>query len=213
MEEKEKHFKTCFDVYDESTMELRSGSNGFMFDCEFKPENVAFEDGLLCLKIDKDSNGYTGGEWRTRDFFGYGYYQVCMKAIKNPGVVTSYFTYTGPSDDNPWDEIDIEFLGKDTTKVQFNYFTDGVGNHEYLHHLNFDASDDFHVYGFEWKKDSITWYVDGEAVYTVTENIPKTAGKIMMNVWPGIGVDDWLDAYDGKGPLYGYYKWISYEAR
>ena len=35
--------------------------------------------------------------------------------------------YTGPSEGKPWDEIDIEFLGKDTTKVQFNYFTHGRG--------------------------------------------------------------------------------------
>ena len=54
-------------------------------------------------------------------------------------------------------------------------------------------------------------YVDGKAVHTVTENLPSTPGKIMMNVWPGIGVDDWLDPYDGKTPLYGYYGWISYD--
>ena len=33
----------------------------------------------------------------------------------------------------------------------------------------------------------------------------------MMNAWPGIGVDDWLDSYDGKIPLYGHYDWISYD--
>ena len=33
----------------------------------------------------------------------------------------------------------------------------------------------------------------------------------MMNVWPGIGVDDWLDPYDGKTPLYGHYDWIRYD--
>ena len=212
MEDK-KQFKTRFETYNEKTMELRRGSNGHMFDCRFEPENVLFQDGILSLKIDQDASGaYTGGEWRTRDFFGYGYYQVCMKAIKNPGLVTSFFTYTGPSDSNPWDEIDIEFLGKDTTKVQFNYFTDGVGEHEFLYDLGFDASEDFHTYGFDWQKDYITWYVDGKAVYTAIDNIPVTPGKIMVNVWPGIGVDDWLGAYDGKTPLHGHYKWISYNS-
>ena len=47
--------------------------------------------------------------------------------------------YTGPSDDDPWDEIDFEFLGYDTTKVQLNYYTDGVGGHEYMLDLGFDA--------------------------------------------------------------------------
>ena len=75
----------------------------------------------------------------------------------------------------------------------------------HLHNLGFDASQGFHTYGFDWQADHITWYVDGKAVHTVTENLPSTPGKIMMNVWPGIGVDDWLDPYDGKTPLYGYY--------
>nr|WP_278487422.1 glycoside hydrolase family 16 protein [Streptococcus equinus] len=192
-------------------MELRTGANGDMFDCTWQPDNVSFTDDGLTLKIDKDQDGYTGGEWRTRECFHYGRYQVRMKAIKNTGVVTSFFTYTGPTDGTKWDEIDIEFLGKDTTKVQFNYFTDGVGNHEYLYDLGFDASEDWHTYGFEWQADHITWYVDGKAVHTVTENLPVTPGKIMMNVWPGIGVDDWLDPYDGKTPLYGHYDWIHYD--
>ena len=57
-------------------------------------------------------------------------------------------------------------LGKDTTKVQFNYYTNGVGNHEYMYDLGFDASEGYHTYGFDWQKDSITWYVDGKAVYS-----------------------------------------------
>lgn len=100
--------------------------------------------------------GYTGGEWRSKEHFGYGLFQVNMKPIKNPGVVSSFFTYTGPSDDAKWDEIDIEFSGKDTTKVQFNYYTNGQGNHEYLDHLEFDASQGLHTYGFEWQADHIT---------------------------------------------------------
>ena len=152
----------------------------------------------------------TAAEYRTNDFYGYGLYEVSMKAIKNPGVVSSFFTYTGPSDDNPWDEIDIEFLGKDTTQVQFNYYTNGQGGHEYLYDLGFDASEEFHEYGFEWKEDSITWYVDGEPVYTATENLPVTESKIMMNAWNGKGVDGWLDKYDGTTPLTAEYKWARF---
>lgn len=46
--------------------------------------------------------------------------------------------------------IDIEILGKDTTKVQLNYYTDGVGKHEYMYDLGFDSSEAFHTYGFDW---------------------------------------------------------------
>lgn len=190
-------------------------SNGSMFNCTWRKSNGSISDGSMKLTIDKDlldKPPYSGAEFRSRDFYGYGMYEVVMKPIKNDGVVSSFFTYTGPSDNNPWDEIDIEFLGKDTTKVQFNYFTDGKGNHEFLYDLGFDASEEFHTYGFDWQADSITWYVDGEAVYTATENIPSTPGKIMMNVWPGTGVDGWLNAFDGTVPLTAEYKSVDFTA-
>ena len=188
-------------------------TNGSMFNCTWRKRNGCIFDGSMKLTIDKDMLDlppYSGAEFRSRDFYGYGMYEVVMKPIKNDGVVSSFFTYTGPSDNNPWDEIDIEFLGKDTSKVQFNYFTDGKGNHEYLYDLGFDASEDFHTYGFDWKSDSVTWYVDGEAVYTATENIPSTPSKIMMNVWPGTGVDGWLNAFDGTVPLTAEYRSVNF---
>lgn len=200
--------------YDPATMELRDGSNGDMFDCVWDPRNVGFSQGEMTLKI--DGNGYsgfryTGGELRTQSYFGYGLFTVSMKPIKNPGVVTSFFTYTGPTDGTDWDEIDIEFLGYDTTKVQFNYFTKGQGHHEFLYDLGFDASEEFHTYGFRWSQDFIAWYVDGKEVYRATELLPKIPGKIMMNAWPGIGVDDWLHPYNGQTPLTGHYQWVRFE--
>ena len=167
-------------------------TNGSCFDCFWYKRNTQLKDGALWLTIDKDWSGnynYSGAEYRTVDFYGYGYYETSMQAIKNDGVVSSFFTYTGPSDNNPWDEIDIEILGKDTTKVQLNYYTNGVGKHEVMYDLGFDASEAYHTYGFDWQPDHITWYIDGRAVYTATANIPSTPGKIMMNTWPGTGVD------------------------
>lgn len=190
-------------------------TNGNPFDCGWTKNNTSFDNGVLNLTIDKDSSGqynYTGAEYRSLEHYHYGYYETSMKAIKNDGVVSSFFTYTGPSENNPWDEIDVEVLGKDTTKVQLNYYTNGVGNHEYMYDLGFDASEGYHTYGFDWQKDSITWYVDGKAVYTATSNIPSTAGKIMMNVWPGIGVNDWLKPFDGKTPLTASYEWVTYQS-
>jgi len=194
-------------------------TNGKPFDCWWYKRNAVIGGGALELSVDQkwtnDSNPdwnpqYSGGEFRTNNFYHYGYYETSMQAIKNDGVVSSFFTYTGPSDNNPWDEIDIEILGKDTTKVQLNYYTDGVGKHEYMYDLGFDSSEAFHTYGFDWQPDHITWYVDGKAVYTAYQNIPKTPGKIMMNAWPGRTVDDWLKAFNGRTPLKAHYQWVTY---
>ena len=76
--------------------------------------------------------------------------------------------------------------------------------------LGFDASQDFHRYGFDWQPGKITWYVDGKEVWSMQGDGPVTPSKIMMNAWPGLTVDDWLKAYPGTTPLTAYYKWVTY---
>ena len=207
-------FESGFDYYETNKFEKSNGwSNGGMFDCTWSGDNVSFNGGKMNLQITGNSwSGYKAAEYRTNQAFGFGMYDVSMKPVKNDGVVSSFFTYTGPSDGTVWDEIDIEFLGKDTTKVQFNYYTSGQGNHEYVYNLGFDASQGFHQYGFYWDRGSITWYVDQKPVYTATNNIPQTPGRIMMNLWNGTGVDDWLKHYNGVAPLTAQYDWVSYTA-
>jgi len=207
-----KHETMDFNYHDSSRFDMANWSNGDMFNCKFTPNNNRFENGKLKITIDGGWSGFNCGEYRTKKYYGYGMFQVNMKPIKNPGVVSSFFTYTGPSDGTKWDEIDIEFLGYDTTKVQFNYYTSGVGHHEHVHYLGFDASQGFHTYGFFWDRNHITWYVDGREVYTAYDNIPTTPGKIMMNAWNGIGVDDWLRTFNGRTNISAYYDWISYDA-
>jgi endo-1,3-1,4-beta-glycanase ExoK len=55
--------------------------------------------------------------------------------------------------------------------------------------------------------------VDGNLV--LTENgsrgpLPSTASKIMMNLWPGIGVDGWLGPFNGNVPLVAQYDWVRF---
>lgn len=210
------HFADGFDYANTGAWSKADGwTNGGMFNCTWRAGNVNFSGGVMNLTINRDTQGgskpYSGGEYRTNSTFGYGLYQVRMKPCKNTGIVSSFFTYTGPSDGTQWDEIDIEFLGKDTTKVQFNYFTNGAGNHEYVYNLGFDASASYHTYAFNWQQNYIAWLVDGREVYRAYNNIPRTPGKIMMNIWPGTGVDSWLGSFNGKTPLTAYYDWVSYD--
>lgn len=183
-----------------------------LFGCRWSYDNVWVDnDGKLRLEIREPEEGdYTGGEFRTQGRYGYGYYSVSMKPLKADGVISSFFTYTS---DPRWDEIDIEFLGDDTTKVQFNYYTDGVGGHEFVYHLGYDASEEFHTYGFEWLEDSIVWYVDGKPVHKATVEIPVYEQQIMMNLWniAETGPDDWAGVY--KGDLgTAYYEWVGFDA-
>ena len=186
--------------------------NGFPFNCYWTDDCTVVENGVMNMTVQKQGDRYLGAEHRSYAHFSYGYYSVSMKAAKCSGVVSSFFTYTN----TPWwDEIDIEFLGNDTTAIQFNYYTKGEGGHEFLYYLGFDGSEDFHEYGFDWQPDSITWYVDGKAVYRATENIPTADMQIMMNVWNGEGekFEEWCGALDEFAlPATAQYKWVGYKA-
>lgn len=187
--------------------------NGSVFNVEWETNNVIYEDGVAKMRITEAENAsypYYGAELRTSKWYHYGFYSVSMKPSKDTGTASTFFTYTGPYGEydeegnlHPWDEIDIEFLGKDTTEVQFNYYVNGKGGHEYMYDLGFDASEEFHTYGFLWEEDAITWYVDGEPVYQVTEEdakdgLPSTPGRIMMNHWCGSkDAEGWMGKYNG----------------
>ena len=187
-------------------------SNGDMFNCTWRKSSASVKDGVMSMSVSKEGSGYAGAEYRSKSKYSYGFYSVCMKPAKCSGVVSSFFTYTNKP---VWDEIDIEFLGKDTSVVQFNFYTNGKGNSEFVFNLGFDASLDFHEYAFDWSPKGIVWYVDGVAVYraeaTAQKALPSHSMQIMMNVWNGIGVDDWLGALDNTAlPAKAQYKWFAY---
>ena len=101
IEQDEDILRFDLDEYDEKLMQKADGwSNGAMFDCTWRGANISFSDGIMTMKIDQDGENaspkWSGAEYRTKDFYHYGKYEVCMKPIKNDGVVSSFFTYTGP---------------------------------------------------------------------------------------------------------------------
>jgi licheninase len=179
-------------------------------DTGWRAQNALVGDGRLVLRLsdtgsDRGASGrrYASGEYQTNAFFGYGRFEARIRAAAGPGLVTGFFTYTGPSfRGDPHHEIDFEFLGKAPRHVQLNYYTDGVGNHETMIDLGFDATQDFHLYAFEWRPDSIRWFVDGALVHEETGArgpLPSVPGKIYLNLWAGKNLDGWLGRFKYPG--------------
>jgi endo-1,3-1,4-beta-glycanase ExoK len=196
-------------------------TNGDPFNCGWRADHINFADGIMTITLDTQgcpsdcsNRPYASGEYRTNKNYGYGLFEARFKAAKASGVMSgSFFVYTGPSDNQPWDEVDVEILGKDTTKMQTNYYTNGKGGHETMINLGFDASEAFHTYAFEWTAVSIKWYVDGILVQTENGSrgaLPTHHAKIMMNLWPGIGVNDWLGTFKYTSPLDYQVDWVKY---
>lgn len=200
---------------------VRNGykNNAEMFLSTWNRENYALtkdgENNVMALSLTdvkkKDTVIPYGAEIVSYSGYLYGYFGTRMKTFKREGTVQSFFTYNGPNQSHPeyeWDEIDIEFLGKDTTKVQFNYYDNGVGGHEYMYDLGFDSSLEYHDYGFVWRADKITWFVDFEPVYQVNVSLNQW-GFFMMNVWGGNPANEetlnWVGRYQASEQKYSVY--------
>lgn len=171
-------------------------------DTGFSAANIAIEDGEMTLLLEEKpyrDRGHTGASYKSRDLYGYGRYDAVMKAARGSGVVTGFYTYTGPVYGDPHDEIDFEFLGKNPRLLHLNYFVAGEAKLKRTVELPFDASEDFHLYTFEWRPGEIVWSVDGEELFRISgapEEMPVHPGKIIADLWAAKNLKKWAGVID-----------------
>jgi len=156
--------------------------------------NITFTDDTSQIKSDS-KDPFISAEVRTQDYFQYGFFGTYMKPSGVMGTASTFFLYSS----TPHDEIDIEFLGRYHNKVQFNYFKNGVGGHEYWYELDYDATQEFHHYGFYWDAHEITWYIDFVPVYRlVGDNTPSAECQLLCNAWVGSSLDSGVIGWMGE---------------
>jgi beta-glucanase (GH16 family) len=179
------------------------------FDTDWIKENAVFDalstdqsSGLL-LRIrpratnSKNANNFTGASVRRKKSTQYGRYEAKIRPVKGAGFITGFFTYTGPHYGTQHDEIDIEFLGKNTKQIHIAWFKDGRLTNKFID-LPFDAADKARLYAFEWLPDRINWYVEDALIYTAwqtTSALPSTPSRLFVNVW---AADRSISNWSGK---------------
>jgi beta-glucanase (GH16 family) len=221
-------FEDHFDTLD--TTRWQTASHTFTENAaQFDPSMVTIEDGFLRLGLEAapspsaEGREYRGGELRTIDFFGYGRFEARIRFAPGSGVVSSLFTYydhwADPALPENWNEIDIEFLGKDPTHVQFNVIHWNAANQRTTHEQHaataFDPSAEFHDYAIEWLPNVVNFYIDEELVHSQTDQIAEFLtldSRLMMNVWPVQNTPN-LTAWAGtfgpeSAPTAAYYDWV-----
>ncbi|CAE7022543.1 hypothetical protein P3342_005070 [Pyrenophora teres f. teres] len=120
-----------------------------------------------------------------------GSFRVGMKLSNSSGTCGAFFFYHNNSQ-----EIDMEFLSH-----QFNNSQGAVNlvlqspesvNHGFaaqgtngfiVQPLNFRPDEMFHEYRFDWTKDVVSFYVDGQLLSQIRDNIPTDSGSIFFNHW------------------------------
>jgi beta-glucanase (GH16 family) len=127
---------------------------------------------------DLESRGYhdySSAALHTKARASYGYYEVKARPMNSGGSSSFWFQQETAPD---WrTEIDVfELCGKSATHDRRYYMTLHVSRTpEEKRHWQVGGywesparlAEEFHVFGFEWNRKELRWYVDGVPVHTV----------------------------------------------
>jgi len=194
--------------------------------CNMRAENVEVRDSLLRIHVtratDTTDRAYDGGDLGDQQYRTYGLFRTRMKPSRLKGSVSAFYLMNKwkPS---AWEhqEIDIEFLGKNPTKVQLttHHFQDGGTvwkNDSKTVSLGFDFAADFHEYAILWRPDSVLWFVDGRLLHKTGLYVPRVPLETRMNFYVGNPLEDgvlqWLGPIDTTGiPAVTEYDWVRFD--
>lgn len=179
-------------------------TNGDHQNCTWSKRQVKVADGLLALNFDKlqlKDRDYACAEIQTKQRFGFGTYEARLKTGTGTGLNAAFFTYIGPVDKQPHDEIDFEVLTKDTSKVQVNAYISGKGKNEVFADVAGGADKAFNDYAFVWEPDRLRWYVNGQLVNTITDpaKLPSHPQKIFFSLWGSDTLTGWMGPFADPG--------------
>ncbi|MEO3750790.1 family 16 glycosylhydrolase [Streptomyces sp. B6B3] len=135
----------------------------------------------------------TGAAIASRPSVTYGTFSARLRVPAGSGLVTGLFLHRN----GPRQEIDIEILGQDTTRMLVNVFYNpgvlgtkleyGYRGTPVIIDLGFDASKEFHHYEIDWQPDWIRWRVDGTTVYERAlwdpTPVPDQPLEFNVNLW------------------------------
>ena len=161
---------------------------------------------------------FYGCELTGTDHFTYGRFEARMKMAAISGTVSSMFLNYDDSwrkGDEPWNEIDIEVLGKDPSKWQSNIITrypDEEGGKENknitsesIHEYGFDATSEFHLYTIVWTPEYVAWEIDSVEVRRDTIGMEKAQVEFLtkeeslrFNLWAS-KTPSWTGKFTGIG--------------
>lgn len=164
---------------------------GQWLDTRWAKKQVSQEPGALEIRLNPDfrtQKTFASGELRRRRTTHHGRYEAVMQTARGAGLNTAFFLYTGPHRNDPKDEIDFEFLGKDPRRVWINIYADGEPMPGFAIDLGFDAAASPYLYAFEWSADAIRWYAGDRLLHEFGPEdgpMPTTPAQVYLSLWAG----------------------------
>jgi hypothetical protein len=113
--------------------------------------------------------------------FTYGYVEIVARLPKDPNAWPALWMLpSNLATDLP--EIDMmEMLGKQTDRPLVT-FHPSSGPQQQLAAKTVDLSSGWHTFELDWEPGSLTWYIDGNAVFGVTSKVPDEPMYILANL-------------------------------
>lgn len=178
-------------------------------------EPYRIEDGVLAIrasevpaKLRGRSGGYAYASGLLNSaghvHFLYGSVQIRAKVPKGRGLWPAFWLLP---EDRTWPpELDIlEVLGDDTNSLHVTAHSgiglaSGAKSRQFGDHIRTDdLSEDFHVYGLTWTKETLVWSLDGRAIFETAT--PADLHKPMFLVVNLAVGGDWPGAPDAGTPF------------
>ena len=200
---------------------------------QFTASNATTDAGILSLALTSEptdaSKPFRGVEMRSRNTLTYGKVEASVRFAAGSGVVSSLVLLYTPWPPPDWNELDIEFLGMNTDRIQFNHMINippadpATGHLQYpaMVTLDMNPSEDFHTYAIEWVPGEARFSIDGLVLHTATEEMARMVlpQNILLTIWASssagwagpiddttapTSVDyDWIKVYDYVGETPG----------
>jgi endo-1,3-1,4-beta-glycanase ExoK len=219
-------FVDNFDALDTALWKVSDGwANGPHQNCEWKSSEIAVRDGMLNVgfsPVATESRVYRCGEVRTQETLGYGTLEARIKTPSGSGLNAAFFTYIGPENQKPHDEIDFEMLLKDTGVMQTTTFVSGKsgegtpGNGNGQDHVLPRKSDaGFMDYAVTWTPEKMDFYIDKQLIRTITapNEIPTTPQRLFFSLWGTDTLTDWMGPFTAPTePIAMQVDWVAYTA-
>ena len=184
-----------------------------------RKENVKVEQGKLVLAMKKEDflgMKYTGGGIVSKRRWQHGYYEVKAKLTQAPGWHHAFWSQAGTGfltySYDRFMEIDV-FEMEQTNASNHNLWIHGDGWSSDQHKwasvharpLSFDASDGYHIYGYEYTTEGLSFYVDGKQVHQIAAK-EDDYKHYALNLWLTVIATHSDSA--GDLPAYDYFDYI-----
>ncbi|KAK9763787.1 putative glycosidase CRH2 [Basidiobolus ranarum] len=204
---------------------------------DFLPDHSTIENGNLILNMPL---GQQNNEFGRVQGFGatvssvrwldYGVVNARIKtASTSPGIVSSFITRNLFGD-----EIDFEWVGKNSREIQQNFYYNNVLNYTNARFsvIEADTSADYHIYTIDWQPDYIRWSVDGQELRTVNRQdtwdpelkafkFPYRPQRVQFSIWDAgqasDGTSEWAggrtDWSDANRVYKMYIDWVDVQCK